>query len=71
MKITIFRDLYERIIIIFLLKACFYLDLMMQTNQEFMPLFETIKFVKSNVQSSPLTMQIEENLRSSLGNRYN
>jgi hypothetical protein len=71
MKVTILKDLYERIIAIFLLKACFYVDLMMQTNQDFMPLFETMKFVKSNIQSSHLTMQIEENLRSSLGDRYN
>ena len=52
------------------MKACFYLDLLLQTNQEFTPLFETIKVVKSNIPSSPHTMQVEENLRNSLGNRY-
>lgn len=69
-KLSKLRDFYDQIIIIFLFKACFYVDLMLQTNQDYTSLFETIKVVKSNISSSPHTMQVEENLRSSLGNRY-
>jgi hypothetical protein len=51
-RLSKLRDFYDHIIVIFLLKACFYVDLMLQTNQDFTPLFETVKLVKSNVPGS-------------------
>lgn len=70
-KVPILRDLYDQIVIIFLFKACFYIDLKMQTNQDPNELFELIKFVKSSLTNSILTMQIDENLRYSMGGQYN
>lgn len=58
-KISKMRDFYDQIVLVFLFKSCFYVDLMLQTGQEWTPLFETIKLVKSNIPSSPHTMQVE------------
>lgn len=62
--------MYDCILAIFLFKACFYMDLYIQTNKDHKELYEFIKFARSTLKGSNLTMQIDENLRNSLGNQY-
>lgn len=43
-KYTILKDMFDGVITLFLLKACFYVDLKIQTRQNISDLLELIKF---------------------------
>lgn len=58
--------MYERVMLLFLLKACFYVDLKIQKRENFGSLYETTKFLCTVVSQSAYTQQIIENLKYSV-----
>lgn len=65
-QVALVRDMLDSVLYLFLLKGCFYVDLMMQKNQKIGELYELIKFVNKSLPDCLLTRQVSENLAHSL-----
>lgn len=70
----IVREMLDSVLFLFLLKSCFYVDLMMQKRQRVLEFVEVIKAINKSMPECIYTRQVTDNLRYSLasaGIKYN